>query len=349
MAEVYILSSIGKLGKRDTSLVFYKPDGTEQILYPFKIKQLLLVGKISISGDAFRILAKNRIPVSFISENGYFNSRLVYANEKNVFLRQAQYRIMDNAEQSLQIAKDIVIGKIKNQISFMHRIKRKNNFEFEKIKNAILKTKELIKKAETVESIDVLRGIEGNASKNYFSVFKCNISPEWADFPCRSKNPPRSNVNAVLSFLYTILMTRVETAIESHGLDTMAGTLHASRYGASSLVFDLTEEFRVPIADTVCCNLFNLGILKQTDFESKLFNSDDYDYPSQEKEDDAVLLTEDGLTKVVDAFEEKMYKDSIRTKSGKNLSYGKLIYRQIGSYKKMLNGERSNYKPFYFK
>ena len=85
MAEVYILSSIGKLGKRDERLVFYKPDGAEQILYPFKIKQLLLIGKISVSGDAFRILSKNRIPVTFISTNGYFNHVLFMQMKKMFF------------------------------------------------------------------------------------------------------------------------------------------------------------------------------------------------------------------------------------------------------------------------
>ena len=161
MSDVYILSNVGKLGKRDETLIFSKPDGTTQVLFPFKVEQLMLIGKVSISGDALRMLSKYRIPVSFISTNGYFNARLVYANNKNMFLRQQQYRLMDNPAQPLQVAKGIVIGKIKNQLSFMQRIKRKTTEVDAEIQTAITRIKQLIEKAETITSLESLRGIEG--------------------------------------------------------------------------------------------------------------------------------------------------------------------------------------------
>ena len=354
MADIYILSYIGKLGKRDETLIFSKPDGTVQVLFPFKIKQLLLVGKISISGDALRMLTKHRIPVSFISTNGYFNARLTYSSEKNVFLRQKQYRIMDNPEQALKIAQTIISGKIKNQLSFMQRIKRSSPTRIKEIESTITNIKEFLKIVATVQSIESLRGIEGNASKQYFSVFRYHIHPEWALFPCRSKNPPRSNVNAVLSFLYTVLTVRIETALEAQGLDPMAGTLHAGAYGMAALAFDLVEELRTPVADTLCCRLFNRGILTPDDFETPHFHPDSMDYPCEAEQEpipnnEAVLLSEEGLKKVITAFEEKMNKPAITTKSGKHISYSTLIYRQIHLYKKMLNGERHSYTPYYFK
>lgn len=355
MSGIYILSNAGKLGKRDASLIFYQPDGTETVLFPFKIEQLIIAGKVSISGDAFRILSRHRIPVSFVSTNGYFNARLVYAADKNIFLRKKQYEIMDNQE-GLKIAKAIVCGKIQNQTAFMQRIKRKGRYT-EEVEAALVKIKQLLEDAEKAESIDSLRGFEGMASKVYFTVFRYNIDPEWADFPCRSKNPPKSNVNAVLSFLYTILAVRIETAIESQGLDTMAGTLHRAAYGRTALVFDLTEEFRTPVADTVCCALFNLGILKEDDFEEKIFSCDDADYPCGEGEETGgdkqevrgVLLSEPGLRKTVKAFEDKMNKEIGVAGTNRKITYGKLILRQVRQYKKMLVTESYIYKPLCYR
>ena len=356
MPDIYIISEFGKLGKKDDALIFYTPEGKSQILYPFKIAQLILIGKISISGDAIRLLSRHKIPVSFISANGIFNSRLTYAAEKNVLLRQKQYRMLEDTEQSLKVAKMIVCGKIKNQISFMQRIKRKfiqKNSKNTNILELVTAVKTILRNAKHADDIDSLRGFEGAAAKYYFQVLKYNIQAEWADFPCRSKNPPRTNVNAVLSFLYTILMNRIEAFIETAALDPMLGTLHSLHYSSNALVFDLTEEFRVPIADTICCDLFNLGILKPNDFEQKILTNESFDYsndaaPPSDTSTNSILLTQQGLRKVIDAFEKKL-NTSISAVEQKNISYREIIFSQIESYKKMLSGACKNYTPYYFK
>ena len=267
MSEIYILSDYGKLSKKDETIVFSQPDGTSTILFPFKTEHLVLVGKVSISADALRLLTKYKIGTTFLSSNGRFNGKLSFGDGKNIFLRQKQFRILDNPQKSLEIAKSIVAGKIRNEISFMQRIKRKNSNENEAVENAISSVKNTLSNAEKTDDIEKLRGYEGLAARKYFEVFKFNLQDEWAEFKTRSKNPPRTNVNAVLSFLYTLLMYRVESAIESQGLDSCCGNLHAVNYGKTALVFDLMEEFRSPVCDSVCCSLFNLGTLKSEDFE----------------------------------------------------------------------------------
>lgn len=351
MSEIYILSELGKLGKKDEAFVFYTPEGTSTILYPFKIEQFIIIGKVSISGEAFRLLARHKISIAFLSSNGYFNSRLTYASEKNVLLRQQQFRLLDDKEASLKIARQIVCGKIKNQISFMQRIKRKGSKNDGEIELGISQTKKILHDAERIKSIDSLRGLEGVASKNYFNIFKTNIKPQWASFPCRSKNPPKSNVNAVLSFLYTVLMTRITSAIEALALDPMVGTLHSLHYGSNALAFDLAEEFRVPIADTLCCSLFNLGILSPDDFRICSFSEKSDDFPVMPSADgfdgtvDGVLLTENGLRKTIKAFEEKLNKP----RKNNQTNYRDIIILQIQKYKQMLKGEIENYAPYYYK
>lgn len=364
MAAIYILSDYGKLSKRDETIVFSQPDGTNTILFPFKTEHLVIIGKVSISADAMRLLTKYKIGTTFLSSNGKFTGKLSFGDSKNIFLRQRQFRIIDDSEKSLQIARSIVCGKIRNEISFMQRIKRKTDREVRLLEEAINSVKNTLNNVEKTEDIEQLRGYEGIAARKYFSVFSFNIIPEWAEFKTRSKNPPKSNVNAVLSFLYTLLMYRVEGAIEAQGMDICAGNLHALNYGKSALVFDLMEEFRTPIADSVCCNLFNMGTLKETDFESVSFDESDGDFPLEqhleisgsdteiditEKNSCGILLTKSGLKKVITAFENKM--DSLIFYPPKNqkLSYAKIIYEQVIHYKRVILGEESEYKAYYFK
>lgn len=368
MSAIYILSDYGKLGKKDETIIFSQPDGTSTILFPYKTEHLVLIGKVSISADAFRLLTKYKIPVTFLSSNGKFTGKLTFGDSKNIFLRQKQFRILDDKEQSLKIAKSIVVGKIKNQISFMQRIKRKNSIVDKKVSDAINAIKNTLANAEKTDDIEKLRGFEGLAARQYFSVFEYNIAPEWAEFKSRSKNPPKSNVNAVLSFLYTLLMYRVESALESQGLDICVGNLHAINYGKNALVFDLMEEFRTPICDSICSSLFNLGTLEEEDFEKVIFSKESDDYPLQDDkipegnetsqseeglesggESFGILLTKKGIKKVIAAFEAKMDNLIMYQPTGEKLSYIKIIYQQVIHYKRVISGEETEYKSYYFK
>lgn len=364
MASVYILSDHGKLAKRDETIVFSQPDGTSTILFPFKTEHLVVVGKVSISAEALRLLTKYKIGTTFLSSNGRFTGRLSFGDSKNIFLRQRQFRILDDAQRSLEIAKSIVAGKIRNEISFMQRIKRKSAAENRMLEEAINSVKNTLGAVERTQDIGRLRGHEGFAARKYFSVFGLNVMPDWAEFKTRSKNPPKTNVNAVLSFLYTLLMYRVESAIESQGMDSCAGNLHALNYGKAALVFDLMEEFRTPVADAVCCSLFNQGTLKEEDFERVDFSEDDDDFPLEQgqeasesagEQDEAdkgqsgVLLTKAGLKKVVAAFEHKMDTLILYPPTNQRLSYAKIIYEQAIHYKRVVLGEEREYKAYYFK
>ncbi len=370
MAVIYILSDAGKLSKKNETIVFSQPDGTNTILFPFKTEQLVIMGNVSISGEVLRLLTKYKITTTFLSSNGKFNGKLLFGDGKNVFLRQKQYRILDNPQESLYIAKSIVTGKIRNEISFMQRIKRKESIIEGKLIKAISSIKQTLRDAENCGDIEKLRGYEGIAAKKYFEVFGYNIQPEWAIFKTRSKNPPKTNVNSVLSFLYTLLMYRVESAIEAQGLDICAGNLHALNYGRKALVFDLMEEFRSPIADSVCCTLFNLGTLKEDDFEQVDFSADSADYPIEKTSlesknipdasdecfdntdtsiDTGILLTKSAVKKVITAFESKMNSQILYTPTGQKISYTRILYAQAEQYKRVISGEETEYRTYFFK
>lgn len=332
MTDLHIISKKGKITKTDKHLLFRDIEGNETRILPSKINQILLYDNISITGEAFTILAKNKIPLSIKTYNGIDNILIQYENSKNVFLRQNQYRIVDNLEDSLEIAKIIVSGKIKNQLTFLQRIKRvDNNFENKRdeILFVINELKLNLLKVKKCKSMNTLRGIEGFASRLYFFIFGLHIKYDWAEFKCRSKNPPKSNVNAVLSFLYSLLEQEVTFACQTKGLDIMIGTLHELSYGRNSLACDLMEEFRTPIVDTLCCYLFNDNILNEDDFEER---------------EGGVYLIKPALKKVVYNFEEKLDK-SIKYED-KYLTYRELIFYQAEKYKKMIINKEETYVPF---
>ena len=331
MANLHIITCGGQLAKSSEHLVFTDYEGNSTRILPFQITQILAYMPISVTADAFTLLAKNGIGLMFKSCSGAVN--IEYEAGKNVFLRHAQYKISADKKLALSTAKKIVCGKIKNQITFMQRIKRNDACYKENLKD-ISAIKQTLKKSQSCKSLDALRGFEGIASKYYFATFGRHIKPEWAEFTKRSKNPPLTNVNAALSFLYTLLSQEVLFACQSLGLDCMTGTLHELSYGRNSLVFDLMEEFRTPIADTLCCNLFNNGIVHAEDFETQ-------------EDGKAVYFAKQGLKKAVSAFEQKMA--STITYNGAQLTMRELILSQAEAYKKYVSGEQKEYTPFIYR
>lgn len=321
MGRLYIFTKHGQISKHDGHLIYKDCEGVVMRILPVQTDMIVLYGNISLTAEAISIIAKNQIPVTMKNFGGT-NISLCYGNHRNVFLRMAQYKIWNDEKKSLEIAKGIVTGKIKNQLSFMQRIKRTSKLE-EELHQAVKKIKEVQNEIQKCVHIKSLRGLEGAASRIYFSVFKGHIFPEWAEFESRSKRPPLSNVNAVLSFLYSLLLNEISFVIESYGLDSMIGTLHELSYSRNSLTCDIMEEFRTPVADTTCCQLFNDRILRENDFEER---------------DGGIFLTRDGMKKTITAFEERMLR-----------KYRKIIFQQVELYKNMIEGKVETYEPFYFK
>ena len=358
MASVYIFSDYGKLTKQNDALVFVASGGETRKIFLQMTDRIIVAGNIEITGSALRLIMHKQIDTVFLSANGKFNGKLEFEENKNVFLRRHQYNSLDDPSFSLKMARSIATGKISNQIAFMQRINRKSNRV--NVEGTIEQAKRNLAAIATAQSIDSIRGHEGMSSKLYFSVFRLNINPEWAVFKGRSMNPPRDNVNAVMSFLYTLLKYRVDSFVEMEGLDPYAGYLHTLEYGKRSLTFDLMEEYRASVCDTLCCALFNLGVLTGNDFEEVDFSVKSDDAPLHQSEADqsetqeietneaikGVLLSKQGAKKVAEKFEEKMESEIFYPPENERLSYQKVIAHQVHQFRRVLQNEEAEYKPF---
>lgn len=376
MPFVYLVSNYGKLSKKGDTLIFESKEYTSTI-FPFRTEGIVFIGKVDITSAALSLLMKHQIDTVFLSSNGKFNGKMTFSEKKNVFLRLKQYKMLENKDARISFAKQIASSKLKNQITYLYRMNRKNKVDLDIISTAISKMKNLLPYIDQATDVQQIRGHEGFGAKYYFSAYGKDIIQDWAVFKGRSRNPPRDNVNAVLSFLYTLLYQRVDAAIETEDLDPYIGMYHEIDYGKRTLSFDLMEEFRVPIVDTTTISLYNLGILDKNDFREVEFSQDSEDFPLEddaknkeeesileeaevEKSEDyieekvsksskGVLLSESGLKKCIEAFEKKMASTLISPSSGKTVSYWGLIREQVKAYKRYINGEESIYKPFQYK
>ncbi len=357
MATVYITSDKGKLFKYNKILKFSNGESIRTI-FPYDVDNLVFIGNAEITKPAINLLLFHGIDTVFISKNGKYYGRLANRESKNIFLRKQQYELINDKDFCLEFSKAVVSSKIRNQITSMQRINRGTNSTKE-AKEKISRLKQNLKNTENAETCEELRGIEGSAAREYFSIYKNSINVSWARFNGRTRNPPRDEVNSVLSFLYTLILHRVGAAIETKGLDPYAGYFHALDYGKTTLSFDLMEEYRVPLGDTLCSSLFNLKILEKGDFREVDFSPEDQDYPCEEEENTdvtaqetgkrGVLLTTKGMRKVIKQFEQKLEKEIYYKDLDKKLKYKDIFFAQADRCRRVINKREEKYKGLIIK
>lgn len=357
MATIYIVSDYGRLVKRGKILQLRKERDVLKTIFPFRTEQLIIIGQVEITAAALRFLMRHNIDTIFLGANGRFNGKIAFQQGKNVFLRKTQYEKLDDNEFSLSFSRSVVKGKLQNQLHFMQRILRSKKKK-PAIKHAVKTVKNMIEKTDKAENIEALRGIEGTGARAYFSVFRSGIIQPWAEFNGRNMHPPKDNVNAVLSFLYTMILFRVDAILQTEQLDSYAGYYHTLDYGKRSLCYDLMEQFRTPFSDRTTVAMFNKAVLKQDDFHSVDFSTENNHLPLGDPSPDdkestehetGVLLTKTGLKKVISYFENRLENTLFFKPLMKEMSCKQLIHEQIVHFRRVLTGQEQTYKPMVIK
>ena len=258
--------------KRDNQIVI-KEEGKEvDFFLPKDLKQIIIIGKGAITFDAIALLAAADVDLIAIDWRGNIQYRLASREHNNVQIRKQQYFAL-NDSRSGYLAKNFIESKIRNQKSTLYTLSRaQDNSDFLTIKRK--KLDNLLKGLQDIDlkSSDKIRseifGIEGIASNEYWQGFRYVIDDEF-EFLKRSGRGAKDIVNAMLNYSYAILSSEVLKALHISGLDPYAGFLHSDRYGRTSLVFDLMEEFRQQIVDKSVLKLINNGQIKKEYFHMK--------------------------------------------------------------------------------
>ncbi len=231
---------------------------------------IVCFGRVTCSPFLMGFCAKRNVGLSFLSENGRFLARVQGPVFGNVLLRREQYRKADLTTFSANMTRFILTGKIANARTVLQRALRDHGDKISvgELKRPITLLADCIKRIDAENDLDVLRGIEGEAARYYFSAFDHLIVHQKTDFffNGRNRRPPRDNVNCMLSFVYTLLLHDLRSALEGVGLDPAVGFLHCDRPGRPGLALDIMEEFRPFLADRLVLSLINLGQVKAKGF-----------------------------------------------------------------------------------
>lgn len=303
------------------------------------IERIMTFGYMGVSPALMGQCVERGIELVFMTPYGKFLARVEGGINGNVLLRREQFRIADDKNKSLEIARNMIVGKIYNSRQVILRVLRDHelrvNQELFRKKADFLQ--EALQKCKNVKDIDSLRGIEGECASVYFSVFDDMILQQKKEFyfSVRSKRPPLDNVNALLSFTYSLCTSMCASALEAVGLDPYVGFMHTDRPGRRSLALDLVEEFRAWFCDRFVLMLIN----------KKVINADDF----EKREDGAVVLNEKGRKEVLAAWQKRKNEVIKHPFLDEKIEWGMLPYMQALLLARYIRGDLDAYPVFMWK
>ncbi|KIX11176.1 type I-C CRISPR-associated endonuclease Cas1c [Dethiosulfatarculus sandiegensis] len=332
---------VGKQGSylaKEGECVLVKAEGKVALRTPVHLLGgIICFGDVKVSPWLMAHCAEKQTAISFLSENGRFLAKVQGPVTGNVLLRKEQYRRSDDLERSAGIARAFVAAKIANCRSTLLRSLRDQQDQNKKetLNQAARELAKLLAELGEKDDLDTIRGLEGTAAKTYFRAFEARMTSgsHGFCFTKRSRRPPTDEVNALLSFIYTLLVHDVGAACECTGLDSQVGFLHRDRPGRPSLSLDLMEELRPVIADRLVLTLINRRQISKKGFhhsETGAFTMDD-----------ATRKT------VLKAYQERKKVEVMHPYLKEKLNLGQLPFIQALLLARHLRGDIDGY-PAYF-
>lgn len=336
---LYINSPDRYLGLEGENVVVYCEEEVIGRVPLHNLESIITYGYTGASPALLGSCARRNIPVCFCSTSGKLLARVTGPRQGNVLLRREQYRVADNEVKCLEIARNMIIGKVFNSRWVIERTIRDHGLVVNQERLQVI-SKQLQQSLGEIKScadLETLRGYEGEAANRYFSVFNEMIlqQKEEFEFCGRTRRPPLDKVNALLSFTYSLLTSMCAGALEMVGLDPYVGYLHTDRPGRQSLALDLVEEFRSVYADRFVLTIIN----------KKMINGDDL----QQMADGAVILTDEGRRKLFTAWQDKKKQTIIHPFLDEKVEWGMLPYVQALLLSRYIRGDLDAYPPFLWK
>lgn len=336
---LFITTQGAYLSKEGETVVVSVNKETKLQLPIHTIWGIVCFGQVSMSPYLMGFCAENKVAVSFLTEYGHFLASIQGRMSGNVLLRREQYRWADNMINSAQVTRFILMGKVANCRTVLQRALRDHADKMDngEVAETSKQLSLYLDQIQNVETLDELRGIEGAAANSYFGVFNHLIVAQKKDFKFdkRNRRPPLDEVNCLLSFLYTLLMHDVRSALESVGLDSCVGFLHRDRPGRPGLALDLMEEFRPFLADRLTLSLINREQIRKKNF--------------RKMESGAVFMDDDIRKEVLLAYQKRKQEEIMHPFLKEKVQIGLLFYIQAMLLTRYLRGDIDGYPVFIWK
>lgn len=336
---LYVTSADAYLSLDGENVIVLK-EGTEALRLPLhNLEGIVAFGYTGASPALMGACAKRNISLCFMTQSGHFLARVIGEDRGNVTLRKTQYFISENNEKSTHMARNIILGKVFNSKWVIERATRDYPLRLDitklkQISDNLSNSLNLIKNCTDLEQ---LRGFEGEAASQYFSVVDDFILQQKENFYFhgRNKRPPLDNFNALLSFIYTLLANDVAAALETVGLDPYVGFLHRDRPGRASLALDMMEELRSVCADRFVISLINKRIVNDSGFIKK--------------ENGAVVMDDKTRKTILSSWQNRKKEELTHPFIGEKICWGLVPYVQSMLLARCIRGDLNEYPPFLWK
>lgn len=328
---LYITRQEAYLHKERETIVIKQGDEKLGQFPALSLGGILCFGRVSVSPFLMGYCADQGIGLAFYTEYGRFLARVQGRENGNVLLRREQYRWADSSEQSNSVARLSVAAKIANSRSILQRELR-NHGDNATIREAVDKLANNLRRVRHAESVDEARGMEGDAANTYFSVFNELLKGSGFAFGGRVRRPPTDPVNALLSFIYSLITQECVSALQGVGLDPYVGFLHKDRPGRPSLALDLLEEFRAAWADRFVLTLVNRQQVQLKDFETDASG--------------AVRMKDDSRKRVLTSYQERKQTELQHPYLEEQVPIGLLPHCQALLLARHIRGDMACYTPF---
>ncbi len=328
---LYVTRQKSYLHKERETIVIRNGDDRLGQFPAITIGNILCFGQISVSPFVMGYCGENGIGLAFFTEYGRYLARVQGKQTGNVLLRRVQYRWADDDDRSAAIARSIIAAKIANSRSVLMRELR-NHGDNPTLLTAVDRLAASLRQVQHAESNARIRGIEGDAANVYFSVFDELIRGSGFAFGGRVRRPPTDPVNAMLSFVYSLITNECSSALQGVGLDPYVGYLHQDRPGRASLALDLLEEFRASWADRFVLTLINRRQIQLSDFVTESSG--------------AVRLIDDARKLVLTAWQERKQAEIVHPYLDETVPIGLLPHCQAMLLSRYIRGDLEYYPPY---
>lgn len=329
---LYVLTPDSYLYCRNENICVKIGDEDKVSVPALSIEAIVCFGKNTVSTPLIGFCAERGISLVFLSEHGRFLARVEGPVSGNVLLRKRQYESLSDHGFSVYFVRTLLMAKIRNSKTVLLRSARSEDSGDTVLYDAAGRLSGLAKTLLDADSIDTMRGIEGAAATIYFSCFDRMLGASCPfRFETRSRRPPKNEINAVLSFAYTLLRREVTSALEAVGLDPAAGYLHTLRPGRPAFALDLMEELRGPLCDRFVLTLFRRKQLSNTQFDH---------------DEEAVYLNEKGRRTVLSAWQKRKDETIQHPFLNEKIQIGLIPYAQAMLFARVLRGDLDCYPPF---
>lgn len=325
---------------RDGENVLIKAENEIKFRIPVhNLEGIVCFGFAGASPGLMHLCCERGVTLSFLTEYGKFMGRVTGKVSGNILLRRNQYRWTENDTITQRLATRFILAKIMNSRAVLHRAVRDHPqvVDTKLLTDTMRSLANLANQLDKAKDLNSIRGLEGQAAYLYFTAFDQLILSQKEDFSMteRNRRPPLDRINALLSFLYTLLTHEVVAALESIGLDPQAGFLHRDRPGRSSLALDVMEELRPHFADRLAVTLINRNQINSSGFVIK--------------ENGAVIMDDKTRKEVLLAWQKRKQEEIIHPFLEEKVPLGLVPYIQAMLLARHIRGDIEDYPPFFWK